>query len=122
MTKKEIFDKITEITAEVCNVSQEDIMNGNRKEDVVTARTICIFWATAAGFSVESLVQCTDSNNANSINSVKARVETYWAEKFAFHVLVKEVGKRLLDFAHSIDEDFDIWKPIRHISKMTGKY
>ncbi|MCQ2105949.1 MAG: hypothetical protein MJZ26_09175 [Fibrobacter sp.] len=122
MTKKEIFDKIVEITAEVCNVSHEDIMDGCRKEDVVTARTICVFWATAAGFSVESMVQCTETNNAHSINSVKARIEYYWTEKYAFHVLVKEVGKRLLDFAHSIDEDFDIWKPINHIRKITGKY
>lgn len=122
MTKKEIFDKITEICAEVCSVSVEDILNGCRKEDVVTARTLVIFWCDAAGFSVESLVHLTDSNNANSINSVKSRIETMWIERFAFHMLVKEVGDRLLKFAHSIDEEFDVYLPLRRISKATGKY
>lgn len=122
MTKQEIFDKISETCADVCNVSVEDIICGCRKEDVVTARTLTIFWCLAAGFSVESLVHCTDSNNANSINSVKARIEEMWVDKFAFHMLVIETGKRLLSYAHSIGEDFDMWKPINHISKVTGKY
>lgn len=122
MTKKDIFDKIAEVTAEVCNVEVEDILNGSRKEDVVTARTICVFWCQAAGFSVESLLRCTDRTNPNSINSIQARFEDYWVNRFAFHILVKTVGKRLLDYAHSIDEDFDINIPISRISKFTGKY
>ena len=122
MTKKEIFDKIAETCADVCNVKVSDIISGSRKEDVVTARTLLIFWADAAGFSVESLVICTETNNANSINSVKARVEDYWTDRFAFHVLLKEVGKRLLDYAHSIGEDFDVQKPINKLRRITGKY
>lgn len=122
MTKKEIFDKIAETCADVCNVSVEDIINGSRKEDVVTARTLLIFWTDAAGFSVESLVKCTESNSPNSINSVKARVEEYWSNRFAFHVLLKEIGKRLLEFAHSIGEDFDVQKPVNHLRRITGKY
>ena len=43
MTKQEIFDKIVDISADVCNVSVEDIMNQCRKEDVVTARSIATF-------------------------------------------------------------------------------
>ena len=106
----------------MCNVSVEDILDGSRKEDVVTARTILIFWCDAAGFSVESLLKCTDCNNANSINSVKARFTTMWIERFAFHLLVKEVGDRLLKFARSIDEEFDVWLPIKEMSRITGKY
>lgn len=122
MTKKEIFDKIIEICAEVCSVSVEDIISGCRKEDVVTARAIVVFWCDAAGFSVESLVKYCECNNANSINSVKSRIETMWVERFAFHILIKEVGDRLLKYAHSIGEEFDVWLPIRRIAKATGKY
>lgn len=122
MTKKEIFDKILRTTADVCNVSSDDIIDGSRKEDVVTARTICVFWCSAAGFSVESLVQCTEVNNAYSINAVKARIEEYWVDRFAFHILIKEVGRRLQNFARSIGEDFDVMKPVNHLSRVTGKY
>lgn len=122
MDKRQIYNKITETTAEVCEVSVEDIQNGCRKEDVVTARTIVIFWCDAAGFSVESLLRCTETNNANSINSIKARQEDFWKTKYAYHMLVKEVGVRLLSYAHSIGEDFDMWQPLDHIAKTTGKY
>lgn len=122
MDKMEIFNKVVQISAEVCNVSPDDIMNGVRKEDVVFARAISVFWLTAAGFSVESLLACADLNNANSINSIKAKQEEFWTERFAYHMLVKEAGRRLLDYAHSIGEDFDVNKPIRHLSRVTGKY
>lgn len=122
MTKQEIFDKIVAISAEVCNVAKEDIVNGCRKEDVVTARSISIFWCLAAGFSVESLLTCAELNSHNSIDSIKARFEEYWVERFAYHMLIKEVGKRLHEYAHSIDEDFDLQKPIARMSKRTGKY
>ena len=122
MTKKEIFDKIIETCAIVCNVSVDDILDGSRKEDVVTARTICIFWCDAAGFSVESLVKCCELANANSINNIKARIEDCWADRFAFHLLIKEVGRRLQDYARSIDEDFDVMKPINRLARITGKY
>lgn len=122
MTKQEIFDKIAETCAEVCNVSVDDIINACRKEDVVTARALLVFWTDAAGFSVESMVKLCECNNANSINAVRGRIETMWTERFAFHMLVVEVGRRLLDYARSIGEEFDMWKPIRKISKATGKY
>lgn len=122
MDKRQIYNKIAEITAEVCGVSVDDIQTGCRKEDVVTARTIVIFWCDAAGFSVESLLCCTECNNANSINSIKARQEEFWREKYAYHMLVKEVGVRLLEYAHSIGEDFDMWKPLDHIARITDKY
>ena len=121
MTKQEIFDTIVEISASVCNVSTDDIMNQCRKFDAVTARSVATFWCIAAGFSVESLMRCADLQNHNSIDSIKAKIEEYWVERFAYHMLVREVGKRLLEVAHSIGEDFDAWKPIDHIQKNTGK-
>lgn len=122
MTKREIFQQILTSSAFVCDVEEEEILNGCRKQDVVTARSICIFWADAAGFSVESLVKCMDSNYANSINSVKARQEEMWRDKFAYHMLVIDAGKRLLKIAHDIGEDFDVDAPIEHLAKITGKY
>lgn len=122
MTKQEIFDKILETCADVCNVDKSDIINACRKEDVCTARAILVFWCDAAGFSVESLVKCCECNNANSINAVRARIEPMWKDKFAFHILVAEVGKRLLEYAISIGEEFDVLRPIRRIERATGKY
>lgn len=122
MTKREIFIKIAEICAIVCDVDIDELLNGCRKEDVVIARVIMIFWCDSAGFSVESLLSQMDKNNANSINSIKARTEELWSEKFAFHMLVAEVGHRLRNYAQSIGEDFDVMKPLRHMSKVTGKY
>lgn len=122
MTKKEIFDKIIETCADVCNVSREDIINACRKEDVCTARALLVFWCDAAGFSVESMVKLCDCNNANSINAVRSRIEQMWVERFAFHMLAAEVGRRLLDYAHSVGEDFDMYRPLRRMGKRTGKY
>ena len=122
MTKREIYNKILETTAVVCGVEVDDIQNGCRKEDVVTARTIVVFWSVAAGFSVESLLRCTDCNNANSINSIKQRQEDFWKERYAYHMLVKEVGVRLLEYARNIGEDFDMWLPLDRMAKATGKY
>lgn len=122
MTKQEVFDKILETCADVCSVDKSDIINACRKEDVCTARAILVFWCDAAGFSVESLVKCCECNNANSINAVRARIEPMWKEKFAFHLLVAEVGKRLLEYAISIGEEFDVLRPIRRIERATGKY
>lgn len=122
MTKQDIFNKIAEITADVCSVNVDDIMNSCRKEDVVIARGLLVFWTMAAGFSVESLLTCAELNNANSVNSVKAKQEDFWVNKFAYHMLAKEIGVRLLEYAHSIGEDFDMWMPLNHMSRITGKY
>lgn len=122
MNKREIFNKILQVTAEVCDVEEKEILDGNRKEDVVTARSITVFWLVAAGFSVESIKGCTDVDSSSQINAIKARIEDYWANRFAYHMLVKEVGRRLLAIARSVGEDFDIEIPINHLRKVTGKY
>lgn len=122
MTKQEIFDKILDTCAEVCNVSKDDIINACRKEDVCTARAILVFWCDAAGFTGETMVKFCKCNGANSINSVRSHIEPMWKERYAFHLLVAEVGFKLLDYAHTIKEDFDIYKPLKKISKSTGKY
>lgn len=122
MTKQEIFDKILEICAEVCKVNKKDIINARRQEDVCTARALLVFWTDAAGFSGESMIKLCECKNANSINSVRLRIEPLWNDKYAFHLLVADVGRKLLKYAHSINEDFDMWKPIRKIARSTGKY
>lgn len=122
MTKLEFFNKILETTAEVCNVSKENIMNGCRKEDVCGARSIVVFWCNAAGFTCQSLLACTGRTGANSIKSITEQIEYNWKNRFAYHIFVKEVGKRLLEYAQSIDEVFDIEKPLKRMSKLTSKY
>lgn len=89
---------------------------------MVTARSITVFWLVAAGFSVESIKGCTDVDSSSQINAIKARIEDYWVNRFAYHMLVKEVGRRLLAIARSVGEDFDIEIPINHLRKVTGKY
>lgn len=91
MTKKEIFDKIVEISADVCSVKASDIMEGSRKEDVVTARAISVFWLDAAGFSVESLLACTERANPQSINSIKAKQSS---RTFCANAAEKNTGQK----------------------------
>lgn len=122
MTKQEIFNKIAEVCAEVCAVQVEDISNGCKKKDVITARMLCIFWANAAGFEVESLLTCAEINSPNTVNVILQRQEYYWADKWAYRMLVKEVGTRLLDFAHSIGEDFDMMRPVLKLEKNARRY
>lgn len=122
MTKREIFDRIILTCAEVCDVKVDDIISGKRKADVSTARALLVLWADAAGFTTESMVNLCECNNANSINAVRARIEPMWIEKYSFHILAYEVGRRLLAFAHSIGEDFDLYKPLKRLSKATRKY
>lgn len=122
MTKKEFFDKILETSAEVCNVSKEEIMNGCRREEVCGARSIVVFWCNAAGFSCSSLLTCIGRSGANSIKSIQNNIEDWWVHRFAYHMFIKEVGIKLLNFAKSIGEEFDINIPLKRISKQTGKY
>lgn len=122
MTKKEFFNKILETTAEVCSVSKEEIMNGCRKEDVCGARSIVVFWCTAAGFTCQSLLTCIGRTGANSIKSISEQIEYNWKNRFAYHIFLKEVGQRLLNYSSSIGEPFDLEKPLKHMSKLTGKY
>lgn len=122
MTKQEIFDKILFTCAEVCNVDMEDIISGCRREDVSVARALLVLWTDAAGFTTESMVTLCECNNANSINAVRGRIEGYWTERYSFHILAAEVGRRLLAYARSIGEDFDMYKPLKRLSKSTGKY
>lgn len=122
MDKRQIFNRIIEVTAQVCDVTTDEILDGTRKEDVVTARSITIFWLTAAGFSVESIKGCTDISSSSQVNNISSRIEDYWVNRFAYHMLVKEVGRRLLDIAHSVGEDFDMDIPINHMRRITGKY
>lgn len=72
MTKREIFDIIILTCAEVCDVSIDEIINGNRKADVSTARALLVLWADAAGLTTESMVSLCECRNANSINAVRA--------------------------------------------------
>lgn len=122
MTKKEFFNKILETTSDVCNVKSEDIMNGCRKEDVCGARSIVVFWCTAAGFTCQSLLTCVGRSGANSIKSIQSQIEYNWKNRFAYHIFLKEVGMKLLNYASQIGEEFDIEIPLKHISKVTGKY
>lgn len=122
MTKKEIFNHIIETCAHVCNVEVSEIINACRKEDVCTARAILVFWCDAAGFTSESLAKLCECNNAQSINAVRQRIETLWVERYAFHLLVFDVGARLHEIALNNGCDFDMYVPLKRIAKATGKY
>lgn len=122
MDKKEIFDHIIDVTAEVCMVEAEEIINGSRRDDVVTARSIVVFWLNAAGFSVESIKSCAGVDSSGQVNAIKSRMEDYWKNKFAYHMWVKEVGVRLLKIARSMGENFDMEMPLNHMRRVTGKY
>ena len=121
MTKREIFDKIIGISAEVCEVSVEDIMTQRRTADVVTARSIATFWCMACHLSVQDMMVCIGLKNHNSIDSIRAKFEQRWTEDHCYHMLVLETGIRLLNIAHEHGEHFDLWNPIEHIQNVTGK-
>lgn len=122
MTKLEFFNKILETTAEVCNVSVDDIMNGCRKEDVCGARSIVVFWCNAAGFTCQSMLGCIGKRGSNSIKSIQSAIEYNWKNRFAYHMFLIEVGNRLLEYAKSLGETFDVEKAIKSLRISTGKY
>lgn len=121
MTKQEIFDKIVSVSSEVCNVSVDDIMKQCRKADVVTARSIATFWCLSSRLTVQDMMSCIGLKNHNSIDSIRAKFEDRWTDDYYYHMLILEVGIRLLNFAKEIGEEFDLWSPIEHLQKITGK-
>lgn len=121
MTKKEIFDKIVAISADVCNVSVSDVMTQVRKADVVTARSIATFWCLSSKFTVQDMMSCVGLKNHNSIDSIRSKFEWRWEYEYCYHMLILEVGIQLLNYANSIGENFDLWTPIDHLQKITGK-
>lgn len=122
MTKKEIFDKILSVTAEVCDVTTESIINGCKEDDAVIARSVVVFWCYAAGFSTQDIAKQASVSNATQVNNIKSKIEVYWIEKYIYHMILAEVGKKLAEYADSIEEYFDYRKPLFHMSKITDKY
>lgn len=122
MTKLEFFNKILDTTAEVCNVTADEIMNGCRREDVCGARSIVVFWCNAAGFSCQSLLKCVGRTGSNSIKSIQGAIEYNWAHRFAYRMFLKETGLRLLEYANSIGETFDVDAALKCLRCCTGKY
>ena len=121
MTKKQIFDTIVTVSAEVCNVTVEDIMNQRRTADVVTARSVATFWCLSSNLTVHDMMACIGLNNHNSIDSIRTKFEHRWEYEYCYHMLILEVGIRLLNIANEHGEHFDMWAPIEHIQKTTGK-
>lgn len=122
MTKKEIFNKICQVTAEVCDVTTDNIINGCKEDDAVMARSIVVFWCYAAGFGTQDIAKQARVSNATQVNNIKAKIEEYWCKKYIYHMIVSEVGKKLSEYANSIGEYFDYRKPLFHMSKITDKY
>lgn len=122
MTKKEIFDKILGVAAEVCDVSTGSIINGCKEDDAVIARSVVVFWCYAAGFSTQDIAKQAGVSNATQVNNIKSKIEVYWTEKYIYHMILAEVGKKLAEYEDSIGEYFDYRKPLFHMSKITDKY
>lgn len=122
MDKKEIFALVMETTADVCEVTQEEMVGGSRREDVVLARSISVFWLIEAGFSVECIRKCAGIKSASHINAIKSKIEWMWTNIYAYHLLLKEVGFRLKLVAEEHGEEFNFDRPINHIRKTTGMY
>lgn len=119
MTKREIFDKVIETTSDVCNVPITDIMERRRTDDAVIARTIALFWLTAANMSTREIMKFTNTNNHQSIDAMRAAIEPNW-KMWDYHILVEEVGRRLADYGVTQGIMFDYWRPIRRIQNATG--
>lgn len=120
MNKREIFDKICEVTSEVCYVGTVDIINGCKERDCVMARSVVVFWCNAAGFSASEIAKLANVRNVTQVNNIIAKIEEYWSDIYLYRMIVKEVGKILSNFAKTINSDFDFNKPISHIQKITG--
>lgn len=121
MTKKEIFDTIVKVSSDVCAVSVEEIMHQCRKADVVTARSIATFWCLSCDLTVQDMMACIGLKHHNSIDSIRAKFEQKWAEEHCYHMLILETGIRILNLANEHGEYFNLWGPIDHLQKITGK-
>ena len=121
MTKKDIFDTIIKVSSDVCNVTVEDIMMQCRKADVVTARSVATFWCLSSNMMVQDMMSCIGLKNHNSIDCIKAKFEWRWVNEYCYHMLILETGIQLLNIANEHGEHFDLWTPIEHIQKVTGK-
>lgn len=122
MTKKQIFDTIVNVSAEVCNVSVNDIMTQRRMADVVTARSIATFWCLSCNMSVQDMMVCIGLKNHNSIDSIRSKFEYKWVNENCYHMLILETGIRILNLANEHGESFDLWGPIEHLQKITGRF
>lgn len=121
MTMQEIFDTIVEVSAEVRGVEKEVMYSDSHAHAVAEARSLAVFWLTAAGFETDDIVRFACKRNAESINKIKRNIEVYWTEKYCYRECIIEVGRRLHEHALMIDNPFDINVPIEHIRRITKK-
>lgn len=117
MTKKEVFDTIVRTTADVCSVSPDDIKGSCKRESVVAARAIVVFWLDKAGYRTDDIMDLAGRENPEPVNKIKRRIEEYWKE-WLFRTLTLEVGTRLEKIAQEIDNDFDLNIPLNRMREI----
>lgn len=120
MDKRAVYERILKVTAEVCDVDVEEMTDGTRREVVVEARSVCIFWLTAVGCSMEGIKGCTGMKSSGWIGAIKARQERMWREKPLYRMMVREVGRRLKDKSEELGMEIDIEAPVEHMRRRTG--
>lgn len=121
MTMQEIFETIVDVSAEVRGVNKQLLYSDNHSHAVAEARSLAVFWLSAAGFETDDIVRFAHKRNAESINKIKRNIETYWTEKYCYRECIIEVGRRLHEHALMIENPFDINVPIDHIRRITHK-
>lgn len=122
MNKLNLFEQIVQICSEVCSVEASSVMGTNRSESVVMARSIVVFYCTAFGMPVTDILSLTGRTHPNSVNSIKAKMERLWCERYSYHIWIREVGERLTKVLADNGEEFDYNPHIYHIQKVTNKF
>lgn len=122
MTMQEIFETIVQVSAEVRGVEVDDMYSSSHAHALAEARSMAVFWLSAAGFETDDIVRFAHKRNAESINKIKRNIEVYWVEKYHYREGIIEIGRRLHEHAIQIENPFDVNIPINHIRRITKKH
>lgn len=94
--KTELLNEILGIVSEVCEVSKEDILSHCKREDVVDARCIFVYYCRQYGFKSQVLADFLNRKRRCVIDSYIRNYPYFSKQSFMFRVYSRQVSEKLL--------------------------
>ena len=89
--------KILSVVEEVCEISGDEIRSHVKRQDIVDARVIFVFYCSKYGFPAATIANFIRRKRICSIRDMLANHKYFSAQSASFRLMSAEVGKKLAD-------------------------
>lgn len=93
--KTELLNGILDVVSEVCEVSREDILSHCKREDVVDARCIFVYYCKEYGFKSTVLAEFLNRRRRCVIDSYIRNYPYFSRQSYMFRLCSAQVSEKL---------------------------